>query len=68
MSSLRDKVASFQIAPKYNICIGGDNADLLIGLILDEVSSNVLGETYDGGTGGVLKVREILDTISEMKQ
>ena len=35
MSTLRQQVAAFQIAPKYNICIGEDNADLLIGLISD---------------------------------
>jgi len=37
MRTLRERVTNFQIAPKYGIQIGEDNADLLIGMISDEL-------------------------------
>ena len=37
MSTLRERVASFQVFPKYGIQIGEDNADLLIGMVGDDI-------------------------------
>ena len=50
MSSLREQVANFQVAPKYGIRIGEDNADLLIGLMLERVAYELLGETLEVNT------------------
>lgn len=46
MMNLQKQVAAFQVAPKYNICIGQDNANLLLGLILDRAIEAVRKE-YD---------------------
>lgn len=40
MSTLREQVANFIVAPKYGLKLGEENADLLIGMIRGSVNKS----------------------------
>ena len=48
--------------------MGEEDNDARRNDVLNEVIAAILSETYDGGSGGVLKVSEVLEIIKELEK
>jgi len=73
MSDLRENIANKRVSvstPKeyltehqVELVLAIKDVDEIISMVLNEVIAEVLSETYDGGSGGMLQVSDVISAI-----